>query len=1481
MASENLRISGNTDRLGQLTKQLREERSKRSPAPADRSKVVIDFASLRIAPPLVGDLPPAERQGVPNQFVNLVPEPFRGIAQGFKSGNLQGNRDKAFGRGIEIVPKFEQNIDGTIVRDEEGRFIVSQLELTTPETRISAAIEAASIGRRIEAEVERPLMADVALTAAGNNNFGLAIAAMAVDPIGVIGFLAAESLARNPIATVLGYIPIAGTYIGTYLGERRGRFAGNLSEIIAENGGDPNNAEDIFLALSSKEAVTAAWEEATAGAIGTALTETVIEAITFGFSRKFIPINVGGKIVKSLAIFGSESLGEAAGEIGGQIATGEDINLTEAFIAGMANMGQSVSTTLGTMGVQAALEKGLNQLPAPDFLVPGGLESSRAFVSEGSMTATMEQMEALGLTNEEITNELLGNPTRNPDVFESLSPELKGDVIRIRTQAQAYKKIDFEQGWDFFSFDPELDATQQLPSYDELIARIEETKRILPPLTDEQTDLVTNATQGVLAKVREALGLDAIPQGERKAWNRAISTAKAKGLDQQAFRIAQRLFEDPEYAYTEEVQAGLALGAAVEQEIANKNFKKFRQLHEAGKHEQARIYFDRAMHARDRFDLISKGVHVGRSSVGRILSAGQSLLFKDDYTLTTIIAAAEAARGGDPLGLDLTSEFTKLAEAEALAKADVQRLQETQVEMETRKLKEAAEIVHARRVKREGFDKQKEINIVRRQEIDAEIEVLKQQFRDLGGRANDVIGLTADGFAIVAKIALKYMQKGLLNFSDLIAKLQQDFPDLTKDDAYEVVLSLDDTVAKQVQAQAAKSKADVDRARQIITELEKIRTKDPQKANRLLQEMKALSRSIYATDEQKIAKIQRQIDSVRKKLPPKAKVVPPKQRVSKEVEARAVRKAQEELRQLKRALRLEQEAARLDQLREEGRPERRPLKNKLLVEEVPELRDAKIRLEIARRNINRAIVAQRKISLIKGREVLGEVNSLLRTLMATADMSSLLRQGLPLTVANPILAQGAITGGIASFFSPNRADALNIALREHPNYLRHLEHGIQYTTFGTGRTQLEELYQSNLIRKIPAFRELNQYEKASGKAVIGLAKEVIDASERIMVTHLNMLRFAVFDQFLDPDLGISDEALDLAARYVNEATGRGTLSAGTIRLLNGLLFAPRFTASRIQLPVTTLRMLRHPGLRKQAAKQLAGMTTLGITVLGLASLAGLVVGLDPEDSDFGKIIIGNTRVDIFGGNQQLASLLLRSHIYAAKKWGPAKRLAQAAKDLGFEDWEQFWEADPRSAGLRDLVNSMSHFKLAPVPSAIFDIYTKETAVGEEVTIERLIASRVIPLFLQDATDAYEKEGLLAASGVAAGAFFGLSVNTFGDELKAGDIKLILKAGRNYRPSPPRYPEEIKNNVEMKESLDEIYALILATKIRSRNALFSELAEGGKIERMFLRELLEGEAADARVIMKEHIPEIESPDDPSEDLETLRQSFLDQMEKALR
>jgi hypothetical protein len=146
---------------------------------------------------------------------------------------------------------------------------------------------------------------------------------------------------------------------------------------------------------------------------------------------------------------------------------------------------------------------------------------------------------------------------------------------------------------------------------------------------------------------------------------------------------------------------------------------------------------------------------------------------------------------------------------------------------------------------------------------------------------------------------------------------------------------------------------------------------------------------------------------------------------------------------------------------------------------------------------------------------------------------------------------------------------------------------------------------------------------------------------RANITFLNKLRANVYDDIVStwPESMRTPVRLKQLGKYINAATGRGDLGAlnEASALLGNLFFSPRYLASLVQAPLYMIRA--DPLIRKEAMKDMAAQFTGAATLLGLASVAGAAVELDPRSADFGKIRVGNTRVDPWRGYQQIARLV--------------------------------------------------------------------------------------------------------------------------------------------------------------------------------------------------------------------------------------------------
>jgi hypothetical protein len=233
--------------------------------------------------------------------------------------------------------------------------------------------------------------------------------------------------------------------------------------------------------------------------------------------------------------------------------------------------------------------------------------------------------------------------------------------------------------------------------------------------------------------------------------------------------------------------------------------------------------------------------------------------------------------------------------------------------------------------------------------------------------------------------------------------------------------------------------------------------------------------------------------------------------------------------------------------------------------------------------------------------------------------------------------------------------------------------------------------------------------------------------------------------------------LQSIASWVNHATGRGSIKKleSAMVPLNALLFSPRLIASRLQLLNPVYYAKLDPFARKQAVRgmgQLLG--SVGLT-LGLAELAGADVVRDPRNTDFGKIKIGNTRIDIAGGFQQ--------YIVAASRWYSGESVSSTTGEVttlagGFNK--------PSRA---DILTNFAENKLAPVPAWAWDYQKNENFAGDEFDPVKETGRLFLPLGWENAYEGYTVDG--PAAGAAS---FGLGGIGFGVQTYTGDKSRAVK-----------------------------------------------------------------------------------------------------------
>lgn len=285
--------------------------------------------------------------------------------------------------------------------------------------------------------------------------------------------------------------------------------------------------------------------------------------------------------------------------------------------------------------------------------------------------------------------------------------------------------------------------------------------------------------------------------------------------------------------------------------------------------------------------------------------------------------------------------------------------------------------------------------------------------------------------------------------------------------------------------------------------------------------------------------------------------------------------------------------------------------------------------------------------------------------------------------------------------------------------------------FNDQLSKREEQFMSSLLDKFPITR-------GSARAYMGF---------------LNGLRADAFDHFIasaelaGEDISKGSKSVKDIANVVNNFTGASNLGRfeNIDPYLNNLIFSPRKMVATVQMfnPVEYIKAT--PTARKQALRNLLGSIGISTTLLVLASMAGAKIETDPTSSDFGQIRIGNTRIDVTGGNRTYITLLARLLTGKTKS-----TTTDIVTTLG-----QGYKATTRA----DVVMSYLRNKLSPTASAISDWLYGSDFAGNPFNLTTELAKLVIPMNITDGMNIFNEDKGNAAMGIALG-LFGLPISSY-------------------------------------------------------------------------------------------------------------------------
>jgi len=434
--------------------------------------------------------------------------------------------------------------------------------------------------------------------------------------------------------------------------------------------------------------------------------------------------------------------------------------------------------------------------------------------------------------------------------------------------------------------------------------------------------------------------------------------------------------------------------------------------------------------------------------------------------------------------------------------------------------------------------------------------------------------------------------------------------------------------------------------------------------------------------------------------------------------------------------------------------------NKLLTGEIPEPAQLLKLQDVFGQDLVKDVLTKRAEGISLKGLVMEGIN-IPRALITSADMSAPLRQSVIFTLSLtklPITSKSFVNM-FRDAFSPSSYQAFFDELPKRPLYNVMKDSGLYIANPNTAHlVQKEENFMTNYGKQIPVIGPL--LDKTLGK--------VIRFSERAYTSYLNNMRVGVFESIANKFIkdGVNPEteagAFKSLANFVNAGTGRGGLGPLEKKAaeLNSVFFSPRLMSSRISFMNPVWYAKQDPRVRTEAIKSFAEFIGTGATILGLVKLAGgknVKVESDPRSSDWGKIRIGHTTWDVWGGFQQWARFLTQMATGQRKSVSTGKiSNLGGIHDLFIPNRKKEFGGDTQlSLALR-----FGRGKLNPIPGLVAEAFDGQKLYGGDINVDEEAITNTIPLWIQDTAKAFQDIGPEAMFTVGLPAFFGVGTQTF-------------------------------------------------------------------------------------------------------------------------
>ena len=310
----------------------------------------------------------------------------------------------------------------------------------------------------------------------------------------------------------------------------------------------------------------------------------------------------------------------------------------------------------------------------------------------------------------------------------------------------------------------------------------------------------------------------------------------------------------------------------------------------------------------------------------------------------------------------------------------------------------------------------------------------------------------------------------------------------------------------------------------------------------------------------------------------------------------------------------------------------------------------------------------------------------------------------------------------------------------HPDYDIAKSAGLGLTKIDGKLNDREEAIQSSLLQKGSAW--------LSNKTG---APDIVRASSRAFTGFMNYVRFNRFEDLLNAarlrgeDISKGSDATKDIANVVNSFTGRGSKLFGmdvtrNQDMLNTLFFSPRKMAGAFDMfnPATYLDPRVSPTARIAAIRQLTGSLLVTGTLLGLGKLIGGQVETNPTGTNFGKVKLGNSTIDLTGGNASYVRLL--AQIITGKQKSSTGKVTDLGAPIMTTTKTGKIAKTPFTAPTRlDQFIEYGRDHLSPVVSTLVDWAAGSNVVGQPFSVKQAAYQNLTPLVGQAFYDMYKND----------------------------------------------------------------------------------------------------------------------------------------------